>query len=85
MAASVAAVKTFYGLIGKTLTDAQVIRLKKALETQRYGQNEDGSPREATADDYIDWCWRQSAAFINRVTEQEARAAVVVDPEDLLD
>jgi len=85
MPATVANLRSFFGLIGKNITGQQLIRLQRALEGQRYGQDADGNPRSATVEDYIDWVWRQSAAFINRVTENDARAAVVVDPDDLLD
>ena len=55
--------------------------MQAALATQRYG--EDGATPDA--DDFVDWIYRQSAAFINRVTENEVKAAAVPDPEDLFD
>jgi len=85
MATTVQNIRDFYGTIGKTITNAQFLRLQAALATQRYGLGPDGEPREPDASDYTDWLWRQSATFINRVTEQEAKAAVVIPAEDLLD
>ena len=81
MAATPQDIKDFFGLIGKNVTNAQLLRMQAALATQRYG--EDGATPDA--DDFVDWLWRQSAAFINRVTENEVKAAAVPDPEDLFD
>ena len=80
MAATAQNVKDFFGLAGFTVTDAHLLRMRAALATQRYG--EDGAV--PTPNDFIDWLYRQAAAFINRVTENDAKAAVVVDPDDLL-
>ena len=85
MATTVQNIRDFYGTIGKTISNAQFLRLQAALATQRYGTDENGDPRTPDASDYADWCWRKSAAFINRVTENEVKAAAVPDPEDLFD
>ena len=85
MAATPQDIKDFFGLIGKNVTNAQLLRMQAALATQRYGTDENGDPRTPVASDFVDWIFRQSAAFINRVTENEVKAAAVPDPEDLFD
>ena len=84
MAATPADLRTFFGLIGKTVTNVHLARFKDALEEQRYGQNPDGSPREATSDDVIDWLFRQARTFVNNHTERVARQAIEIPDTDLL-
>ena len=78
-------IKDFFANIGKQVTNQHLLLAKEALKSQRYGEDEEGNPREPTADDLIDWIWRHTKAFVNRHTENKARAAVEIPPGDLLD
>jgi len=84
MAATAQDIKTFFGLIGKTVTTQHLLKVQEALATQRYGTDENGDPRMPTSDDFIDWLYRTAKAFVNRHTENNAKAAVEIPPEDLL-
>jgi len=86
MAATAQNLKDFFALIGKTVTNQHLLKVEEALATQRYGFEADGiTPRIPTPDDFIDWLFRQAKAFVNRRTENSAKAAVVIPTEDLLD
>ena len=85
MAATAQDIKDFFALIGKQVTNQHLLKAQEALATQRYGFEEDGvTPRTPTSDDLIDWLYRQAKAFVNRHTENSAKAAVVIPPEGLL-
>ena len=87
MAATNQNIKDFFALNTAlpAVTNAHLLRMQAALATQRYGTDEDGNPRLPDANDFVDWIYRQSKAFINRVTENEAKAAVAIPSTDLLD
>jgi len=85
MAATPEDIKSFFNLIGKTVTTQHLLKVQEALATQRYGTDAAGNPRTPTADDLIDWIWRTTRAFINRRTEIQAKQAVEIPQEDLLD
>ena len=78
-------IKDFFALIGKTVTNQHLLKVQEALATQRYGQDEDGNPRTPTANDFVDWLYRQAKTFVNRHTDNSAKATVIIPPEDLLD
>lgn len=84
MAATNQNVKSFFALIGKNVTNQHLLKVRAALATQRYGTDEDGNPRVPTADDFVDWLYRHARAFVNRHTENAAKAEVVILEEDLL-
>jgi len=70
-------IRSFFNLIGKQVTNQHLLKVQEALATQRYGFEEDGvTPRTPTSDDLIDWLYRH--------TENSAKAAVEIPPEDLL-
>ena len=85
MAATPEDIRSFFNLIGKQVTTQHLLKVQEALATQRYGFEEDGvTPRVPDTADFIDWLYRQAKAFINRHTEDSARAAVEIPQEDLL-
>ncbi len=84
MAATPNDVKSFFALIGKNVTNQHLLKVQEALATQRYGQDEQGNLRTPDASDFVDWLYRQAKTFVNQVTENSARAAVI-PPEDLLE
>lgn len=84
MAATPNDIKSFFALIGKTVTNQHLLKVQEALATQRYGKDTEGNPRTPTADDLIDWIWRTTKAFVNQRTEIQAKQAVEIPPEDLL-
>ena len=85
MAATPNDIKAFFALIGKNITDQHLLKVQEALATQRYGRDANSNPRTPDAGDFIDWVYRQAKAFVNRHTENSAKAAAVIPPEDLLD
>lgn len=85
MAATPEDIRSFFALIGKTVTNQHLLKVQEALATQRYGMDEEGNPRIPNSSDFVDWLYRQARAFVNRHTENGAKAAVVIPPEDLLD
>ena len=84
MSATPEDIRSFFNLIGKTVTNQHLLKVQEALATQRYGKDAAGNSRTPTADDLIDWIWRTTKAFVNRHTENSAKAAVIIPPEDLL-
>jgi len=84
MSASAQNIKDFFALIGKTVTNQHLLKVQEALATQRYGTDAVGNPCTPTSDDFVDWLYRQAKSFVNRHTEEDARAAVEIPPEDLL-
>jgi len=84
MSATPQDIKDFFALIGKTVTNQHLLKVQEALATQRYGKDEDGDPRVPTSSDFVDWIYRTAKAFVNRRTENSAKAVVEIPPEDLL-
>ena len=84
MSATPQDIKDFFALIGKTVTNQHLLKVQEALATQRYGMDAAGNPRTPTSGDFVDWVYRQAKAFVNRHTEEAAKAAVGIPPEDLL-
>ena len=86
MAATPEDIRSFFNLIGKTVTNQHLLKVQEALAAQRYGFEEDGiTPRVPTCDDFIDWIYRTAKAFVNRHTENSARSSVEIPPDDLLE
>lgn len=84
MAAIPEDIRLFFALIGKNVTNQHLLKAQEALATQRYGFEVDGiTPRTPTTSDFVDWLYRQARAFVNRATENNVRAAVVIPLEDL--
>ena len=85
MAATAIDVQNFFALVGKNVTIRHLELVRGALASQRYGTDGDGNPREPTVDDFIDWIYRTTKAFVNRHTENAAKSEVIIPEEDLLD
>jgi len=85
MAATAKDIKNFFALARFAVTDCHLLMVQEALVTQYYGRDKNSNPRTPTADDFIDWLYRQAKAFVNRQTEMRARQAARIPPEDLLD
>ncbi len=86
MSVSTQDIKDFFALVGKTVTDQHLLKVQEALATQRYGFEENGvTPRVPDTTDFVDWLYRHAKDFVNRHTENNARANVEIPKEDLLD
>ncbi len=78
-------VRTFFGLIGKTVSGRHLLRFQDYLVTQRYGKNEDGTARSPTADDVIDFLYRITKARTNSFVRGEASRAARPDSADIME